>query len=186
MVVTGLHQSDRYNVHDHFVLYAKMSPTAGKATRSTSGCQTCKRRRKKCDEGRPKCQVCIKLGVECDGYTKNLVWGNGIASRGKFKGAVFPTLNPPVSYKYEPIRQIPTGVNDLEAVACDGNQSPESPRGHTSRDYPERPWPADFSQSVEQNATDDESMTWGNSPEEDALEKELSDRLIVDCEYSLV
>ncbi|KAL7904446.1 hypothetical protein GGI35DRAFT_472389 [Trichoderma velutinum] len=33
-----------------------------------SGCDTCKRRKLKCDEGKPKCERCIKSGIECQGY----------------------------------------------------------------------------------------------------------------------
>ncbi|KAL4940350.1 fungal-specific transcription factor domain-containing protein [Aspergillus oleicola] len=34
--------------------------------RSRSGCFTCRLRRKKCDEERPTCQTCSKLGLRCD------------------------------------------------------------------------------------------------------------------------
>ncbi|PWY69561.1 C6 transcription factor [Aspergillus heteromorphus CBS 117.55] len=33
-----------------------------------SGCLTCKRRRKRCDEAKPGCQSCIRLGLQCEGY----------------------------------------------------------------------------------------------------------------------
>ncbi|CAE6443237.1 unnamed protein product [Rhizoctonia solani] len=36
--------------------------------RSSTGCLTCKCRRKKCDETKPKCQRCQKSGLECPGY----------------------------------------------------------------------------------------------------------------------
>ncbi|PLB39148.1 Zn(II)2Cys6 transcription factor [Aspergillus candidus] len=35
-------------------------------TRSRSGCFTCRLRRKKCDEERPSCKACSKLGLKCD------------------------------------------------------------------------------------------------------------------------
>ncbi|RSL52044.1 hypothetical protein CEP53_008220 [Fusarium sp. AF-6] len=54
------------------------------------GCSTCRRRKKKCDEGRPFCLACRKLGVVCPGYQKLLRWVQGIASRGRFAGAAFP------------------------------------------------------------------------------------------------
>ncbi|PKX90829.1 Zn(II)2Cys6 transcription factor [Aspergillus novofumigatus IBT 16806] len=38
----------------------------GKWTRS--GCLTCKRRRKRCDEAKPGCQNCARLGLSCEGY----------------------------------------------------------------------------------------------------------------------
>ncbi|CAE6504180.1 unnamed protein product [Rhizoctonia solani] len=37
--------------------------------RSSTGCLTCKCRRKKCDETKPKCLRCQKSGLECSGYT---------------------------------------------------------------------------------------------------------------------
>lgn len=67
-------------------------PGTGKAKRSKHGCRTCRRRRKKCDETRPTCLGCRKLGIECEGYERPLIWGNGIASRGKLKGATVPTI----------------------------------------------------------------------------------------------
>ncbi|KAL6904749.1 hypothetical protein GGI43DRAFT_398008 [Trichoderma evansii] len=34
----------------------------------SKGCNTCKRRKVKCDEGKPGCQRCSRLGRECEGY----------------------------------------------------------------------------------------------------------------------
>ncbi|CAE6426445.1 unnamed protein product [Rhizoctonia solani] len=38
------------------------------APRSTAGCYTCKRRKKKCDETQPQCLRCIHSRRECEGY----------------------------------------------------------------------------------------------------------------------
>ncbi|OJK05337.1 hypothetical protein ASPACDRAFT_20131 [Aspergillus aculeatus ATCC 16872] len=38
----------------------------GKWTRT--GCLTCKRRRKRCDESKPGCRSCARLGLQCEGY----------------------------------------------------------------------------------------------------------------------
>lgn len=43
--------------------------------RSRGGCATCKRRKRKCDETRPKCLACRAKGIECDGYDIRLRWG---------------------------------------------------------------------------------------------------------------
>ncbi|EXJ79305.1 hypothetical protein A1O3_08807 [Capronia epimyces CBS 606.96] len=43
--------------------------------RSRSGCFTCRLRRKKCDEGKPKCKACRHLGLECE-YKRPHWWGN--------------------------------------------------------------------------------------------------------------
>ncbi|KAJ4146502.1 hypothetical protein NW754_001967 [Fusarium falciforme] len=34
----------------------------------SKGCHTCKQRRVKCDEGKPACQRCIRIGRDCGGY----------------------------------------------------------------------------------------------------------------------
>lgn len=39
-------------------------------TGRSRGCHTCKKRRVKCDEGRPGCATCLRLGHECAGYEK--------------------------------------------------------------------------------------------------------------------
>ncbi|KAL4756954.1 Zn(II)2Cys6 transcription factor [Aspergillus foveolatus] len=36
-----------------------------KVRRDRSGCRSCRRRGKKCDEAKPICQACIRLGLEC-------------------------------------------------------------------------------------------------------------------------
>ncbi|EHK43848.1 hypothetical protein TRIATDRAFT_222577 [Trichoderma atroviride IMI 206040] len=41
-----------------------------------TGCQTCKKRRVKCDEKKPACQRCTSTGRVCDGYG---IWGGGNA-----------------------------------------------------------------------------------------------------------
>ncbi|KAL9044983.1 MAG: hypothetical protein Q9214_001920 [Letrouitia sp. 1 TL-2023] len=37
-------------------------------------CLTCKRRRVKCDEARPACSPCCRLGLDCGGYAKDYVF----------------------------------------------------------------------------------------------------------------
>ena len=46
-----------------------------KINRVRTGCLTCRRRRKKCDETRPACKACIKTNVVCEGYPARRVWG---------------------------------------------------------------------------------------------------------------
>ncbi len=43
----------------------KQSSRPVKITRTHTGCVTCKRRKRKCDEGRPKCSDCRRLCLEC-------------------------------------------------------------------------------------------------------------------------
>ncbi|VUC23755.1 unnamed protein product [Clonostachys rosea] len=37
---------------------------------ASKGCLTCKQRRVKCDEGKPSCQKCFRMGRQCGGYEK--------------------------------------------------------------------------------------------------------------------
>lgn len=43
-------------------------------TRSLDGCATCRSRRVKCDETRPVCSNCQRLGLTCQGYETRLVF----------------------------------------------------------------------------------------------------------------
>lgn len=45
----------------------------GKIQRSRQGCETCKQRKKKCDEVKPRCSTCTRLGSACL-YVKKLNW----------------------------------------------------------------------------------------------------------------
>ncbi|KAI1341101.1 fungal-specific transcription factor domain-containing protein [Xylariaceae sp. FL0016] len=49
---------------------------ASKGTRSRTftGCKTCRARHAKCDETRPKCKACQRLGLPCEGYGPQLCW----------------------------------------------------------------------------------------------------------------
>lgn len=58
--------------------------------RSSKGCITCKKRRRKCGEERPACEACADLGLVCEGYAVQLRWGAGVASRGHLTGAKEP------------------------------------------------------------------------------------------------
>ncbi|CZR65504.1 uncharacterized protein PAC_15404 [Phialocephala subalpina] len=45
--------------------------------RSSTGCWTCRLRRKKCDETKPVCLRCSKLQLTCDGYAQRPFWMDG-------------------------------------------------------------------------------------------------------------
>lgn len=49
-------------------------PTRKAITRSRNGCAVCKSKRLKCDEVRPSCSRCTRLGIPCPGYQKPLKW----------------------------------------------------------------------------------------------------------------
>ncbi|KAK4231306.1 fungal transcriptional regulatory-like protein [Podospora fimiseda] len=69
------------------------SPTqpAKKSTvrkRTKTGCLTCRRRRIKCDEGKPTCGNCIKSKRECEGYNQRIVFKDN--SMGVFTSGAHP------------------------------------------------------------------------------------------------
>ncbi|KAH6980831.1 fungal-specific transcription factor domain-containing protein [Ilyonectria sp. MPI-CAGE-AT-0026] len=43
-------------------------------TRTFTGCRTCRSRHAKCDEARPQCGTCQRLGLDCGGYGARLFW----------------------------------------------------------------------------------------------------------------
>lgn len=44
------------------------------SNRTKTGCQTCRKRKKKCDEGKPECKNCQRGGFVCEGYTNKTAW----------------------------------------------------------------------------------------------------------------
>ncbi|KAF2007916.1 hypothetical protein P154DRAFT_568742 [Amniculicola lignicola CBS 123094] len=61
-------------------LYPPRSPTvSSKQTkaRSKTGCTTCRKRKKKCDETRPFCLSCQKNNIHCEGYKAVEIWRSG-------------------------------------------------------------------------------------------------------------
>lgn len=46
----------------------------GKITRVRTGCWTCKKRHRKCDEAKPSCNNCLSTNRECEGYERKLLF----------------------------------------------------------------------------------------------------------------
>ncbi|KAF3908897.1 hypothetical protein AA313_de0206434 [Arthrobotrys entomopaga] len=59
--------------------------------RSKTGCLTCRKRKKKCDEGKPECNNCGKNGYVCEGYSPKMYWRSGKDSTHRLP-AFQPTL----------------------------------------------------------------------------------------------
>ncbi|KAK1716110.1 fungal-specific transcription factor domain-containing protein [Colletotrichum acutatum] len=62
-------------------------------TRSRNGCAVCKSKRLKCDEVKPHCSRCRRLGISCPGYQKPLRWSP--ASRSPGVDITTPTSSEP-------------------------------------------------------------------------------------------
>ncbi|VUC29260.1 unnamed protein product [Clonostachys rosea] len=43
-------------------------------SRTFTGCRTCRKRHAKCDEAKPECGACRRLGLDCGGYLSQLSW----------------------------------------------------------------------------------------------------------------
>ncbi|KAK3904640.1 transcriptional regulatory protein moc3 [Staphylotrichum tortipilum] len=58
---------------------AAAAAAASKITkgRSKTGCLTCRKRKKKCDEAKPRCMNCEKNAVVCEGYPEKQIWKSG-------------------------------------------------------------------------------------------------------------
>lgn len=82
-LTTAPPKAERTTRHSDLVLSA--SPQTNSRSRAVPGCWTCKVRRKLCDRGKPGCQVCAHLGLECDGYspTKPIYMSDPAANRAR-------------------------------------------------------------------------------------------------------
>ncbi|OLN95538.1 putative transcriptional regulatory protein C15D4.02-like protein 1 [Colletotrichum chlorophyti] len=62
--------------------------------RTKTGCLTCRKRRIKCDEGRPTCNNCIKSKRLCEGYNQRVIFKDPIGSF-NLNGVYGPVVYPP-------------------------------------------------------------------------------------------
>lgn len=63
--------------NDRRELSAQSDPKKRKrnfSNRTKTGCMTCRRRKKKCDETRPECNNCLRGGFVCSGYQQRGQW----------------------------------------------------------------------------------------------------------------
>ncbi|CAE6373846.1 unnamed protein product [Rhizoctonia solani] len=94
-------------------------------TRSTGGCTTCRRKKKKCDETKPECLRCQRSGTQCEGYAGfENPDGKGIMRRAR-PGPAKLTDRPATSTSARSSQKDPTTV------------SSDPPRPH--KDKPKQP-----------------------------------------------
>ncbi|KAK3990876.1 fungal-specific transcription factor domain-containing protein [Cladorrhinum sp. PSN332] len=58
-------------------LMPNVGPNKISKGRSKTGCLTCRKRKKKCDEAKPRCMNCEKNAVVCEGYPEKQIWKSG-------------------------------------------------------------------------------------------------------------
>ncbi|SPO05939.1 related to UPC2 - regulatory protein involved in control of sterol uptake [Cephalotrichum gorgonifer] len=96
--------------------------------RTKTGCQTCRKRRIKCDEGRPRCGNCMKSKRECEGYTQRVVFKETMGAYGGPYGVMggypvdpshggHPYVNPSVSGHPQPPPQQPSAHSSHPVLA---------------------------------------------------------------------
>ncbi|CRG86865.1 hypothetical protein PISL3812_03877 [Talaromyces islandicus] len=69
----------------------KAAVPRGPKRRTKTGCLTCRKRRIKCGEEKPRCNNCIKAKRECEGYTQRVIFKHAL---GPFGGGAFQSSAP--------------------------------------------------------------------------------------------
>ncbi|CAN9288112.1 unnamed protein product [Alternaria alternata] len=108
------------------------------ANRTKTGCGTCRRRKKKCDEAKPECNNCTRGGFVCEGYANKVPWPkNG------------PAKPPAIlaKEKYAAYTSCPT-CQEKHTPHC-GPQSSETPypppEMHPGNSTERKPWKSSWS-----------------------------------------
>ncbi|WEW55624.1 hypothetical protein PRK78_001055 [Emydomyces testavorans] len=77
------------------------------SNRTKTGCMTCRRRKKKCDEQHPACNNCIRGNFPCEGYSVRSTWQKPSNPKGpvplQSKGS-FPEVAHPYTHEMSPQR----------------------------------------------------------------------------------
>ncbi|KAF1834955.1 hypothetical protein BDW02DRAFT_579146 [Decorospora gaudefroyi] len=90
------------------------------ANRTKTGCGTCRRRKKKCDEAKPECNNCTRGGFICEGYANKIPWPKNGATK----------LQAPLHPKERPAIDVPIAYGDR--VHLPHHEAPRS----TETSYP--------------------------------------------------
>ncbi|KAF2272141.1 uncharacterized protein EI97DRAFT_462241 [Westerdykella ornata] len=92
-------------------IHPQRSPTTSSSAkaRSKTGCITCRKRKKKCDETKPFCQSCKKNNIHCEGYKPVELWKSGKEREAEARRASLD-----VKYELPPLME---GVeNDVDRI----------------------------------------------------------------------
>lgn len=81
--------------------------------RTKTGCLTCRRRRIKCDEGKPRCNNCIKSKRLCDGYNQRVIFKDplGTYQSGHLGNIMFQGQHP---HQMLANHQLPPGARNMQ------------------------------------------------------------------------
>ncbi|RDA83204.1 hypothetical protein CP532_1231 [Ophiocordyceps camponoti-leonardi (nom. inval.)] len=86
--------------------------------RTKTGCLTCRKRRIKCDENKPRCKNCIKSKRECEGYNQRVVFKDPMgAQQGHYNPALYPSSMPYLDDPLAPHHAKPQAQMPLQAIA---------------------------------------------------------------------
>ncbi|KAK1504736.1 bacterial transferase hexapeptide [Colletotrichum tamarilloi] len=99
------------------------------SNRTKTGCLTCRRRKKKCDEQKPECSNCLRGGFVCAGYPpqRNTAW-----QKPDSKAAAIPLESKDPSY-------VPPGAYGMPQQAPYGSQPAVGPRREALPPYRGQP-----------------------------------------------
>jgi hypothetical protein len=126
--------------------------------RSKAGCVTCRKRRIKCDDGRPNCANCIESKCSCEGYNQRVVFKppigdwldhRGVASTIQYRQSMLPSS---LSQQYR------GGLSTGQAKAQFGNEANTAekvsklqlPPGYVDYNNRIEPWRKDASPITEE------------------------------------
>ncbi|KAF7134154.1 hypothetical protein CNMCM5793_005833 [Aspergillus hiratsukae] len=104
------------------------SPSHVGRKRTKTGCLTCRRRRIKCGEERPKCNNCIETKRECEGYIPWVVFEDRIGKLGAYNNnqavnALVQPMPSAATNQSKPNATGSAGVQETNLVGRDGTSS---------------------------------------------------------------
>ncbi|PGH13799.1 hypothetical protein AJ80_06187 [Polytolypa hystricis UAMH7299] len=126
------------------------------SNRTKTGCMTCRRRKKKCDEQKPSCNNCLRGGFLCEGYSSRSTWQKPSNAKGpvplQSKNGYSAEVPNPYAPEMSPQRhdRAPTAVHPdngkprtVSLEEGDRTSYIASPPGPGSRSsWSKGPWPA--------------------------------------------
>ncbi|EWZ36331.1 uncharacterized protein FOBCDRAFT_232051 [Fusarium oxysporum Fo47] len=89
----GSEQDTASRVHEHTSSRCPCRPMQRRThQKSRNGCRNCKRRRVKCDEGKPSCSNCIRFSLPCDFSVDQIASNDTVPEDASAPPVVTPTL----------------------------------------------------------------------------------------------